>query len=63
MMDHWSEPCSEQIWQSSQGASSARLIVTGIGCFSVWLFQDDSLLLFIEGCFYYCVVKDVFLHE
>ena len=35
----------------------------GIGSFSVWLFQDDSLLLFIEGCFYYGVVKDVFQHE
>ena len=24
----------------------------GTGCFSVWLFQDASLLLFIEDCFY-----------
>ena len=30
----------------------------GTGCFSVWLFQDDSLLLLIEDCFYYCVMKD-----
>ena len=65
----WTRPCPS--WSRIPGNMPGSLDITGrvvdtidchaptgIGFFSMWVFYNESWLLYIEDCFYYCVMED-----